>query len=390
MPSPSPGAGSSAPVAATASSPAPPSTTARASRSPACWFRSPRPTASPWPTPCRSRPPATTAASCSACPPAPTTSPSPGPATPRSSGWSRPPPAKAPTSSIRGSPCSVCRSRSAPPEAPSSEGASLAVPAGALSSSQATSLTVLSEQALPALLPYGFSPRGAAYVALGASFASPATLTIPVDTAIGREVIVASLDFALLQWKALAVQTVAGSSLQIAISQPGAYVVIEADPESAEDLEPTLGQVLPSADRAHRHRDHRRHRRLRAHPGAAQPAQPGHRGLHPRECGHPGAQRHAAHLVGAGKADPARRQRTPRRALQRRPAGLPRTRRPAPVALLAAALAARRQPADRAGRRRRHRAHLRRNHRARQHPRPRRRIGPRQRRRRLRRAGRSL
>lgn len=125
-------------------------------------------------------------------------------------------------------------------------GARLEVPAGALAASQATSLTGLSEQALPALLPYGFSPRGAAYLAIDASFASPATLTLPVETLNGRQVVVASLDFALLQWKALAIATVAGGSLEIEISQPGAYVVVEADPEAAAALTATVGQVLPS------------------------------------------------------------------------------------------------------------------------------------------------
>jgi len=124
--------------------------------------------------------------------------------------------------------------------------ARLEVPALALASSQATSLTELSEQALPALLPYGYSPRGAVYVSIDASFAAPATLTLPIDTLIGREVVIASLDFALLQWKAIEVRTVNGQTLDIAISAPGAYVAVEADSESAAVLVPVLGQVLPS------------------------------------------------------------------------------------------------------------------------------------------------
>jgi RHS repeat-associated protein len=124
--------------------------------------------------------------------------------------------------------------------------ARLELPAGAFASDQATSITQLSEQALPALLPYGFSPRGAVYVAMAATPSVPGTLTIPVETATGREVVVASLDFALLQWKALAVETVAGGSLEIEIDAPGAYVVIEADAESATFLQAVVGQVLPS------------------------------------------------------------------------------------------------------------------------------------------------
>jgi RHS repeat-associated protein len=124
--------------------------------------------------------------------------------------------------------------------------ARLELPAGAFASDQATSITQLSEQALPALLPYGFSPRGAVYVAMAATPSVPGTLTIPVETATGREVVVASLDFALLQWKALAVETVAGGSLEIEIDAPGAYVVVEADAESATLLQAVIGQVLPS------------------------------------------------------------------------------------------------------------------------------------------------
>jgi RHS repeat-associated protein len=124
--------------------------------------------------------------------------------------------------------------------------ARLELPAGAFASDQATSITQLSEQALPALLPYGFSPRGAVYVAMAATPSVPGTLTIPVETATGREVVVASLDFVLLQWKALAVETVAGGSLEIEIDAPGAYVVVEADADSATLLQAVIGQVLPS------------------------------------------------------------------------------------------------------------------------------------------------
>lgn len=128
----------------------------------------------------------------------------------------------------------------------SADGARLEVPSGAFASSQSTSITVLSEQALPSLLPYGFSPRGAVYVNFGATLSAPGTLTLPVETSNGREVVVASLDFALLQWKALAIETVSGSTLEIEITEPGAYVVIEADPESVSLLEAVVGQVLPS------------------------------------------------------------------------------------------------------------------------------------------------
>jgi RHS repeat-associated protein len=122
--------------------------------------------------------------------------------------------------------------------------ARLALPAGALAAATQVSLTRLGEQALPALLPYGWSPRGAAWIELGASVASPATLTLPAETASGRAVVIASLDLGLLQWRALVLATVSGATLEIEIEAPGAYVVLEADAEAA--LVPVLGQVLPS------------------------------------------------------------------------------------------------------------------------------------------------
>ncbi|MDA8017398.1 MAG: Ig-like domain-containing protein, partial [Thermoanaerobaculia bacterium] len=128
---------------------------------------------------------------------------------------------------------------SSPAAAFADEGvASLALPSGALASAASASLTVVGEQALPALLPYGWSPRGAVWLDLDQDLLQPAILEIPVESPAGSVLPVVRLELATLQWQVLDLATVESSGGQhfasVSIDDWGGYVVVEAD--SAADV----------------------------------------------------------------------------------------------------------------------------------------------------------
>ena len=127
------------------------------------------------------------------------------------------------------------------------DGLRLDVPSGALAAGGEVSLTALEEQALPALLPFGWSPQGAAWVALRTgSFAAPATLTLQVGAPDGAELTLVKLDLATLQWKALGAATVTGGAVQVAATD-GAYAALLADEGATAPPAPVVGSSLGSA-----------------------------------------------------------------------------------------------------------------------------------------------
>lgn len=131
---------------------------------------------------------------------------------------------------------------------PPSGEALLEIPAGALAAPTALAATLLEEQALPALLPYGWSPRGAAWVDLGgAELAAPATLHLPVALPDGGEVPVARLDPATLQWHVVALVPVSGGAAAVAIPGEGAYAALAADAGPLAPPAALAGAVLGSA-----------------------------------------------------------------------------------------------------------------------------------------------
>lgn len=106
----------------------------------------------------------------------------------------------------------------------------LDLPAGALAGSTTVSAAVLSEQGLSARLPYGWSPVAAAWVDVGESpLAVAADLTLPLDAAIGTEVVVAALDLATLECVVKDVLVTTSTSLDIAVDRTSAWVVAVAD-----------------------------------------------------------------------------------------------------------------------------------------------------------------
>ena len=127
-------------------------------------------------------------------------------------------------------------------------GADLTVPAGALSADAEIRVTALSEQGLPALLPYGWSPRAAAWIAIDPeqSLGTAGTLVLPVASPEGHLLTAATLDLGTLQWRALATQAVSGGALTFsgAVISTGAYAVLERDAGIAE---PLPGEILASA-----------------------------------------------------------------------------------------------------------------------------------------------
>ncbi len=124
-------------------------------------------------------------------------------------------------------------------------GVELTVPPGALPGPTELSVTAVSEQGLPALLPYGWSPRAAAWIALDPEqvLATAATLRLPVSSADGTLLTVAALDLGTLQWRALVMETVVAGAVTAAVDATGAYAVLERDAGVAE---PVPGEVLTS------------------------------------------------------------------------------------------------------------------------------------------------
>jgi hypothetical protein len=111
------------------------------------------------------------------------------------------------------------------------EGLELSVPSGALAADTEVSVTPLDEQALPALLPYGWSPRGAVWIDLdGAALAAPATLTQPVDAAPGTPLALARLDLSTLQWHVEAVENLTGTTVTLPVDAEGAWAAAPSLP----------------------------------------------------------------------------------------------------------------------------------------------------------------
>lgn len=125
--------------------------------------------------------------------------------------------------------------------------ARLDVPSGALAQATDISVTALPEQGLPALLPYGWSPRGGAWVELDIDLLTPSTLTLPVESPNGTVLDVVALDFATLQWNVVSQPTVASGGVTVSVSTVGVYVAVEADTGLLSPPPAVVGQVLGSS-----------------------------------------------------------------------------------------------------------------------------------------------
>ncbi len=125
--------------------------------------------------------------------------------------------------------------------------AELQLPAGALASSTAISLTELSEQGLPRLLPFGWSPRAAVWIAPeGAELLLPATLTLPVDAVPGSTVAWVHLDPATRVWRVEGVTALGVAELELPVAEAGAWAVVEADPPPFAVPAAVVGEPLGS------------------------------------------------------------------------------------------------------------------------------------------------
>ena len=132
---------------------------------------------------------------------------------------------------------------------------SLAIPGGSLAAPAAVSLTGLDEQGLPAQLPFGWSPRGAAWLDLGGAVLSgTATLTLPAEAPAGAPLVVVRLDPATLQWRVVAAGVpVAGGAVTVALTGSGAgggYAAVDPDTTAEAPSAPpaaVAGAVLPAA-----------------------------------------------------------------------------------------------------------------------------------------------
>ena len=123
----------------------------------------------------------------------------------------------------------------------------LRFPEGALADPIAVSLTGLSEQGLPRLLPFGWSPRAAVWIGPeSAELLLPATLTLPVDTSPGSTVAWVHLDPATRVWRVEGVTTLGVSELELPVAAAGAWAVVEADPPPFAVPGAVVGEPLGS------------------------------------------------------------------------------------------------------------------------------------------------
>ncbi len=123
-------------------------------------------------------------------------------------------------------------------------GLELVVPAGALTVSGEVRLTSIDGQGLPAKLPYGWSPRGAVWVALPEALQAPADLRFPVESPDGTVLTLVELDLATLEWRAVAAVTVVGGAVDTQITALGAYVAVEPDAGALAPPPAVAGEVL--------------------------------------------------------------------------------------------------------------------------------------------------
>ncbi|MEO8196127.1 MAG: Ig-like domain-containing protein, partial [Thermoanaerobaculia bacterium] len=125
--------------------------------------------------------------------------------------------------------------------------AELLIPAGALADSIAISLTGLSEQGLPRLLPFGWSPRAAVWIGPEETeLLLPATLSLPLDAIPGSTVAWVHLDPATRVWRVEGVTTLGIPELELPVVAAGAWAVVEADPPPFAVPAAVVGEPLGS------------------------------------------------------------------------------------------------------------------------------------------------
>lgn len=128
----------------------------------------------------------------------------------------------------------------------------LSVPAGALASEASLSVTPLSTQGLPALLPLGWSPLLAWWFQIdGAALAAPATASLvlpPATPALPAEARFAWVrwDEATHAWVVLAAQLSAATLDDLSLPADGGYALVLADPAPTAPPQAVPGSPLPA------------------------------------------------------------------------------------------------------------------------------------------------
>ncbi len=138
----------------------------------------------------------------------------------------------------------------------SGDSAIFTLPAGALAEPTSVAVTRLDEQGLPALLPYGWSPRGAVWLELGGeALQQEATLSLPVDSPNGTTLTLIHLDLATLQWRVLGSDLVSSGRVEIELPvaaaglTDGAWAAVEAENGALAPPPPVVGAVLAASSR---------------------------------------------------------------------------------------------------------------------------------------------
>jgi RHS repeat-associated protein len=122
------------------------------------------------------------------------------------------------------------------------------IPAEAFAQAGSAAITELHGQALPAPLPFGWSPLAAFHIDLPSTAEAPiqATLALPAVYLPSQTLVFARFHPETIQWRAAIVQPGSSTdSFSTALHEPGSYAVVIAD---APQLVAEVGQPLPPGD----------------------------------------------------------------------------------------------------------------------------------------------
>jgi RHS repeat-associated protein len=122
----------------------------------------------------------------------------------------------------------------------------LDVPGGAYAAPTAVALVSFSEQGLPALLPYGWSPRAAVWWWGATPATAPSTLTIEVEPGVAPHRALVRFDLGALAWRVEQLLDPATTLAVLESPGDGAWAVVDADPAPFVVPAPAVGQLLPS------------------------------------------------------------------------------------------------------------------------------------------------
>src|SRR5690606_25654899 len=107
-------------------------------------------------------------------------------------------------------------------------------------------LVSLSEQGLPALLPYGWSPRAAVWLWSAVPPTAPSTLTVALEPGLAPHRALVPFDLSSLAFRVEQLIDPAAVQLVVESTGDGVFAIADADPAPFTVPAPVVGQLLSS------------------------------------------------------------------------------------------------------------------------------------------------